>query len=247
MAYFSSNLGASSIRPRFQIPPRRQLFAQNRMATASALNPPTASTVYGAAGRVAAPATSGFGISDPSRVFDRQGNFADQIKQHEGDAVAFLPYDLLNSYNQIAQQGIYGQGGIDQIIGRLTAAMKTRGVADTRALRRRVAGRVGPRSGAAETLIANKVLAPQLADLLSTKAGLQRENQTSKAQALGDILRIYQLLQQRYDNAQAQDGSGGFLGVLGDLAGTASDIASLIPGPQQPVAAAASGGRRVFQ
>lgn len=238
MAYFSTNLGANTLRSRFQIPPRRQLLAQNRSA---------APTTGFAAGRPMATGFSGFGVADPSRVFDRQGNFADQVKQHEGEALAFLPYDLLNSYNQIANQGIYGQGGIDELMGRLQAAIKARGVADTRALRRRVASRVGPRSGAAETLVANKVLAPQLAGLLEFQGGLQRENQTSKAQALGDILRIYQLLQQRYDNAQKDDGSGGALGIIGDLAGTASDIASFVPGPWQAPAVAASTTRRVWK
>ena len=184
-----------------------------------------------------------FWWADPD-VMANGGEGGDGAPNHR----AFLqrqPFRLMDRFQNIENEGVYGKDGVDQITGRASANSALRRRRLGGALRRGRLGRqLGPRSGAINNLLANKVWAPELEKLTESEMKLLRENLLSKTsigtKGLASMMEFVNSRYQSHQNRQAQiessDSGGGFLDFMGPLA----DIASLIPGPQQPAVAGAA-------
>jgi len=140
-----------------------------------------------------------------------------------------LPFDLLEQFDRLAKFGQFGEGGVDRIVGEAVGgAQRSAGL--NRRLRRKglaqrsgVGRRLGPRSGALDTFIANQFQAPTDAALaaqqVGLRTGLRREQAGSQLRGLQGIQGIMEFLAQRQAQSRAQEGQGtGFLDILGPLA-----------------------------
>lgn len=120
------------------------------------------------------------------------------LKERDKRALSVLPSQLLSSYNNIAQNGIYGQSGMDAMTGasRAAAAFRFRNLLKA-AMQGGAASRLGSRSGAYQTFLANKVYAPYLGEDASRQAGILQENLMSRMQGLQGASGIMDFLQNR--------------------------------------------------
>ena len=159
---------------------------------------------------------TGFGIPDPSRY---QGD-----ERAGAWALDNLPYDLMKQFNELAQYGKYGEGGVESITGSmrregaLNRRLKRKGM-----LQRSSTGRrLGPRAGAVDRQLSTEGL---MSELAASQRGsvLQAENLGSRAQGLQGIAGIMQFLQQRYEARENRQGGGvlDWIGPLATIAATA--------------------------
>lgn len=137
------------------------------------------------------------------------------------------PQELTKSYENVAKYGVYGQGGVQSIMDRIRQSRSFQRRSLARGLRRSFGTRLGPRSGAVDTMVTNRVYAPAMQQDAETEAGLISQNLGSRMQGLEGIQRIMEFLQGRYDAAESRDSSGG--GFM-DFVGPVADIAGAIPG-----------------
>lgn len=163
---------------------------------------------------------SGFGTPNPFT--------AEENKKWGTGYRVTSPQYLYDVYNKIAQQGIYGQSGISGIMGSMNKASALRRRALARGMTQKYGRRLGPRSGAIGTMIANKVQAPESIAMNETLAGLEKENLSSRLTGVKGMQSVLDFLENRYNMStygkQGETDSGGLL----DYLGPAGDIASLI-------------------
>lgn len=138
---------------------------------------------------------------------------------------ADIPQNLLPFFQGIQQQGIFGQGGAGQIANQALGAAARSGV--SRGLRRSVGRRLGPRSGAAETVVANRVVAPQFRQLSQLLASLEAQNRQSRLGGAAGQFDVLRFLEDRFNidrdfRLREEEGELGFLDFVGpglDIAG----------------------------
>lgn len=187
------------------------------------------------------------GWGDQGRHFDwNYGSWLDQAREREGTALAKMPYDLLGELNKVRQEGIYGQQGRNAIGREFSnaAAFERRKLAD--ALRRTLSRRLGPRSGAAANVVADRAYAPSVSQAAGMRANLLREDYQASANSLNQMFQVMQFLQKRYGEKwweAADDDGGGLLGTLVTLAQLGGDIAGTVAG----IPGAGSAAKSVFQ
>ena len=200
--------------------------------TNTAVNPPlnsTNSTNYGL----------GYGNDFSLGQIDWQGNWLDQMQQGEASTLAKMPYLLGEQYNKVAQDGIYGKGGVGTIMNDVQRANLLRMRQMAKGQMMNSAQRVGPRSLGVKNSILNKVYAPGMSETASTHANLLRENMMSKMQGIQGMQQIMEFMSNRHGNEwwkKAKNHKGGVLGFIKN----ALKVAQFIPGPQQPFVAGAN-------
>lgn len=151
----------------------------------------------------------------------------------DADARALLggTQSLYNQFGDIANNGIFGAGGADNLARMGRAA----GMFDiNQAVRYGApgfAGRVGGAdSGAYRAALINRSFAPFLADNMRQRVALNRENELSKVGGMQGLMQLLEFMQQRKEKGKtgyAGKGSGGFDKVIGALA-TLAQGASLL-------------------
>jgi hypothetical protein len=129
------------------------------------------------------------------------------------------------NYGQIAKYGVYGQGGIDQMMNGLPGEMAARRKALMARIQARLASRLGNRAGgAAEVMAANQIYAPQYAEDIATRRSLMRENFQSKLSGLQGMSDATRALMSKYGiDVQGDASKPGFLDwvkAAGSIAGS---------------------------
>lgn len=188
--------------------------------------------------RAGTPAYSAFGpgagrYTDPGVDYKKPGPFTSAIPGEE-DIVEFpytevaptpaamrdvkaltqLPYDLMDQYKRVAEQGIYGPAGMHQIVSRgilpsmeRTKRMTTEALTQARAARqqtvaqgarmlgKQLGGKFASQPGLAMKLMGDQIIAPSLAKEMEMSIDL-KVNETNTLNALqgaiGDLLKANQ-------------------------------------------------------
>jgi len=138
------------------------------------------------------------------------------------------PAYLGEAYTDISKHGVYGQGGIQSIMSRVRQSRNFQRRQLARTLRKRFGNRLGPRSGATETLAANMAYGGAGGEDTGTEAQLMAENMRSKTQGLSGIMSVIEFLQSRYNQQQTTDaGKPGVVDYAGSLVNIANSVKSL--------------------
>lgn len=187
--------------------------------------------------------------------WNEQANWGDQARDRLEGSVLTTQEDQAKAYSQIANEGLYGDVDVGFNIGEIMRGSDAEQAGRKKQyetyLNKKFAKRLGGRAGGArEVMMANQFTAPMYADdlrerrgLRKEKSGLERElrykNALSKLYGLQGrdknldaMIRQLQLVMQE----EGQDDGGGVM----DWINTGLDVAAMIPGPHQPVAAGAS-------
>ena len=184
------------------------------------------------------------GYQGLNSVFENFGSTSDKniIQEREKRLAGILSPELYAAYGNIAREGIYGTEGISKILNarRAAQALKTRQL--SLGMRRGLGRRLGSRSGAVDTLIANQVVAPGLAESQGFMSDLLAKNLASRTYGIEGKQQLLGQLQQGVKNQWWKTGGG--TGAM-DIIGAGLDIAQMIPGPQQPVVAGASAATKL--
>jgi len=117
-------------------------------------------------------------IANQPRAF-AQGDFEFLLKR--------LPQPIFEAFAKIAE----GEG-VDAIMKKLTQAEAFRRKRLRTGLRGSLGRRLGPRSGAIDTLIANQVTAPSFGRLSELQGGLLQRGQEFGLSGIQDMLRFFQ-------------------------------------------------------
>lgn len=149
--------------------------------------------------------------------------------ENQRDIRGALPYKMLDKYANVAQYGIYGKGGVGDIMRNVGRSNAQRRRALAKGLMRKYGRRLGSRSGGIQTMIANQVHAPGLAGEASTRASLMSENLKSRFGGLEGMQAIMRFLEAQYGakKGREQADSSGWLdwiGPVSDLAAVGIDI-----------------------
>jgi len=160
------------------------------------------------------------------------GGNPDQLSGRWKQATEQLPLDLIKSYNQITKEGIYGESGLRRLRNAIRAANMLQAGTLSRGLRGTVGRRLGSRSGAVDTMVANKVYAPLFAQGQQSMLGYEGENLASRSNVgLTGLSNISALLLQGAQNewwkgppVTYKQNGGGPLGWIPGLASIASDV-----------------------
>lgn len=147
-----------------------------------------------------------------------------------GSAESFLqsiPPELLQQLQKLAEFGLFGEGGIGQLMRSVDKQSALKRKRLSRGLRGGSVGRkLGARSGAIETFIANRVLAPSFEGSEAAYRDFLVQNQQSKLGGLSGIQDMLRFFQDQLGLEQGLEGPG-FL----DYVGPAVDIASIAAAP----------------
>lgn len=145
-------------------------------------------------------------------------------------ALLFGPQALYNQLGDIANNGIFGQKGIEDIsrAGRASAMFDV-----NQAMRYGApgfSGRVGGAdSGAYRASMINRAFVPYLGENARMKTGLMEKNIMSKGVGIEGLMQLIQFLQARKEKGKKGyqgEGSGTFDKILGSL-GIAAQLASI--------------------
>ena len=160
----------------------------------------------------------GFGF-DPSRrgnVFSGKPASAESFLQS-------IPPELLKQLVKLAEFGVFGEGGVKELMRSISKQGSLERNRLSKGLRRGKLGRrLGARSGAIENLIANRVLAPSFAGTEGAKRNLLVRNQESKLGGLSGIQDLLGFFQNQFALEEQTSGPG-FL----DFVGPAIDIGAI--------------------
>jgi hypothetical protein len=140
------------------------------------------------------------------------------------DLEPFLERSLTERFMTLGKEGVYGKTGIDKISRQMRMAQMLRRRQLARGMQQSLGRRLGPRSGAVDTLIANQVDAPMLSDYADMIGQLEQQNQTSR---LGGYEGLRSLLESRRNRNAASDASSGS-GWLEGLTGLATLASSVL-------------------
>lgn len=168
---------------------------------------------------------------DLASIFDNWGATSDKglLKEREKRLAGTLTPELYAAFGNIAREGIYGSEGISKILNARRAAQALRTRQLSRGLRSTLGRRLGSRSGAVDTLIANQVQAPGMADQQAFLSDLMAKNLASRTYGLEGKSQLLGQLQQGIQNQWWKSGTSGS-GAL-DMIGAAVDIGSLVAAP----------------
>ncbi len=132
----------------------------------------------------------------PSFLGNARDVLRNQISNSPEALLRRLPPKLLEQFVKLAESGLFGEGGIEQLFRSLSRQGSLERNRLSRGLKQGSLGRrLGPRSGAIDNLIANKVFAPSFAGGEAAKRNLLVQNQQSKLgglQGIGDLLGFFQ-------------------------------------------------------
>ena len=150
------------------------------------------------------------------------------------------PEALTGAYENIAQYGTLGEGGVNQIMSKIRQSRGFQRRQIARGLRKRFGRRLGPRSGATEALASNIAYAKAGEDP-AIEANLMAGNLRSRTEGIKGVMSVLQFIQERYDTEEArrlmkemdEAGALDFLGAAGDIAG---GIGSFIKKPAKAAA-----------
>jgi len=189
--------------------------------------------------------TNDFVSIDPSTFYANMDATSDKdlLKERDKRALGVLPYELLQNYNKIAQGGIYGEEGMTKMnaASRAAAAFRTRMLMRA-AMQGGAASRLGSRSGAFQTFLANRVYAPYLAEDAQSRRDILRENLLSRLQGLQGAGGIMEFLQGRTNEEWWKKGSQKSIGdVVSGLARTGLSVGDLFVRGKQAEADASIG------
>lgn len=187
----------------------------------------------------------GFDVGQPPQPSSKLLKFAGANPKPQS-AESFLqsiPPELLEQFIKLAESGIFGEGGIEQLFRSLSRQGSLERNRLSRGLRQGSLGRrLGPRSGAIDTLIANKVFAPSFAGTEAARRNLLVQNQQSKLgglQGIQDLLGFFQNQFGLEEDVKRSRQGPGFL----DFVGPALQVGGAIfGGPAGAAAGSAIGG-----
>jgi hypothetical protein len=108
-------------------------------------------------------------------------------------------------YENIARHGIYGESGVNDIMAKVRQSRGFQRRALARGLRKRFGSRLGPRSGAVDTMVTNNTYGPAMAQDAATEAELRSTNMQSRMGGVEGIMNIIRFLQQRQDLEDQRD------------------------------------------
>ncbi len=155
-----------------------------------------------------------------------------------------LPPQLVEVFNKLAEFGLFGEGGVEELMRSISrqGGLERRGLAQ--GLKRGSLGRrLGPRSGAIDNLIANKVFAPSFAGTEAARRNLLVENQRSKLGGLQGIQDLLGFFQNQFALDEGARQGPGFLDFVSPLATLGGAI---FGGPAGAVAGSAINKGREF-
>lgn len=194
---------------------------------------------------------SGFGVNlGGENPFEDKPGFLNQFRFRAGEEfknnpqnlLQTIPPQLIEQFNRIAQQGILSDEELSELGRMLSQQFAQKRKRLSKGLRQTLGRKLGPRSGAIDTLIANKVFAPSFEGEIGAQRNLKFANLQSRLiglQGIPDILRFMQD-QTRLDEDIRQANQGpGFLDFVGPLATIGGAI---FGGPAGAAAGAAVGG-----
>ena len=158
------------------------------------------------------------------------------------DTIKGIAESNLSDYDRISREGLLSPEELGQVNAEWdkSFAFKRRSYAE--AWKRKGSRGVGPRSGAVDTLITNRVLGPSFAAQSESRANNLKENLRSRILGLkgkSEVARTFALLTPEEQETMLDK-------ILG-FGQAGLDIAALIPGPHQPIAAAGSAGARALR
>jgi len=126
-----------------------------------------------------------FDFSNINSGWNPNGNWLDQTNDRLASWSVNLTRDQIGAWDQVANEGIYGDEGINYVMRGRGQEESLRRQNLQKYLRRKYGRRLGARAGgAAEVTFANEVLAPQFAEDQAMRQKLRRENVMSKMDAL---------------------------------------------------------------
>lgn len=166
-----------------------------------------------------------FNLRNPSDFFNYGANWEDELKNKSGDVLSSIGLGNLSGYTRIANEGIYGQDGLDQINAEADRASAFRRRSLAESMNRRGSRGVGPRSGAVDTFLANRVYAPSFAGDAERRANLIKENLASRLKGLEGRERTAELI--KYFKELQDSEGGGWLDTVLGVGGLGLDIAGL--------------------
>lgn len=163
---------------------------------------------------------------DIGSIFDNWSATSDKglLKEREKRLAGTLTPELYQAFSNIARQGIYGDEGISKIINARRAAQALRTRQLSKGMRAGLGRRLGSRSGAVDTLIANQVQAPGMAESQAFLSDLLAKNLASRTYGLEGKQQLLGQLQQGIQNewwksgtsdANATDMAGAAAGIIG--------------------------------
>ncbi len=150
------------------------------------------------------------------------------------------PQELADRFRAISEGGIASEDDIRQIIAAFNRSRQRRSSALINSLRRRSARRLGPRSGAINTLLTNQ-FASGVGGVNEFEGNLRQQNLGSRATGLQGELSIMDFLERRRVNDQAIKDANQGSGFLGDIGSLGSIAGSIVGGPLGGIIGGAAG------
>lgn len=155
-----------------------------------------------------------------------------------------LPLEMVRMFADLANRGILTAKDMADIMRDLSQAEAFDRKRLRVGLRQSLGKRLGPRSGAIDNLIANRVTAPSNARLARTRADLHRTNTLSRLEGIRGLYDATQGVVSRFALEEGIDvQSPGVLDRVGQLAGIGETVAGIFTGNPALVA---DGTRRTF-
>ena len=142
-----------------------------------------------------------------------------------------LPLEMVRVFADLANRGILTAEDMAAIMRQLGEAEGLDRKRLSTGLRRSLGRRLGPRSGAIDTLIANQVTAPSFSRLARTRAGLHTTNTLSRLEGIRGLYDATQGVVSRFALEEELDlKRPGLLDKVGQVAKIGSDVASIFSG-----------------
>jgi hypothetical protein len=186
------------------------------------------------------------GFDPNSSTFGRIAS-GESIKYIDRDVNALLPYQQISQYNKLARHGVLGPQGARRLSAQAFRSGAGRRKAMGAGLRKRLRRRLGSRSLAAETTIANTLTAPSLVAADARTAEFELQNQMSKLQGMQGIDNLIRHLQERFNTNrefEMQEDASGPLDYL--LPGLGLGLQAVDAFSGGAATAASQGVRRAF-
>lgn len=175
-----------------------------------------------------------------SQKRDLTNRLTNRLEQLQNDPRYTLPVQLGQRYADIANTGIFGESGVRKFMEgiRRSSALERRRLSS--GVRNAAVRRLGPRSGAVNQIVANRVFAPSLEGLSEKRTQLNLANEQSKVEGLQQLYQLLNFYESRFQfdenlklmkkqvEAALKESGGGILGTIGDVAGIIPGIGDAV-------------------